>query len=563
MNGKYIRITVVSGPDTGLTHDIYNNALIGRDSTLCNVVLDDPTISSRHARVELYPIPQVVDLKSANHTYLNNTIVKNAEIHSGDILQLGGTIIRIDIIDETEVLEVEKKRDMRKVHVTIVLALILTFGFIGYGLHKKELEQLATSKLDVKRLEGTINIAGIMTFRYPWIDHNNNLNDFTLYDPDARTRLFIPEWLRTDRASRPSTSQMLMTSRVLPPNPLSPSMEHRTPRRNWHERPPLLGSGRLIFGNENRHLIVLENYITIIYHYQSPKYSDPHGDLDFRIRLEIWDGLPKAEPISHFALNRPAKNSVGGPDLGYSAVPRAFRSNIPDRTWRIRSESRQEAHFTVGNVTRYWMLQVKEGEALYILTIWFQREHEQRLENALQAILDGQEFTGRERNYSDADMRELSILLESEADSLLPDLLRWRFDDFERYDRKSDFFHAFSLYHMALVYRQVIGDWPNHERVLPLQNKLIHLYNYIQDPNSVFNRLFFEIEDSIRSTQPQVSSIENNLRILSRIVETGTIMEGSYTLSTGNQVTVNFLPDDWLIYCYIRNQDLSILKDRL
>lgn len=75
------------------THEIGQNLSLGRDQA-CGLVLNDPFISSRHCRIERREDGFLLrDLRSRNGTLLNGTKVLEAELHDGDRIQLGNTLL--------------------------------------------------------------------------------------------------------------------------------------------------------------------------------------------------------------------------------------------------------------------------------------------------------------------------------------------------------------------------------------------------------------------------------------------------------------------------------------
>lgn len=70
--------------------------LIGRHSR-CDVVLDDLTVSRRHARLTLRDGSWVIqDLASTNGTSLNGMLVRRAALRCGDVIRLGNQAVQID-----------------------------------------------------------------------------------------------------------------------------------------------------------------------------------------------------------------------------------------------------------------------------------------------------------------------------------------------------------------------------------------------------------------------------------------------------------------------------------
>jgi len=68
---------------------------IGRDPNQCQMVLDDETVSARHAYIERDPQGFVLhDWGSRNGTRVNDEAVSSCRLHNGDLLQLGRTRLR-------------------------------------------------------------------------------------------------------------------------------------------------------------------------------------------------------------------------------------------------------------------------------------------------------------------------------------------------------------------------------------------------------------------------------------------------------------------------------------
>ena len=71
--------------------------LIGKSSA-CQLVLDDPQVSRRHAAVDLHGRGvKVVDLGSTNGTRINGVRVLEAMLEPNDRLTVGGTTLRLDV----------------------------------------------------------------------------------------------------------------------------------------------------------------------------------------------------------------------------------------------------------------------------------------------------------------------------------------------------------------------------------------------------------------------------------------------------------------------------------
>lgn len=85
-NGNSIRITIDQRFPIG------SEVIVGRDSKLSRIVIDDPTISRQHASIKIMEdVLMVRDLNSTNGTWINNQKIYShyASITSGGILKLG------------------------------------------------------------------------------------------------------------------------------------------------------------------------------------------------------------------------------------------------------------------------------------------------------------------------------------------------------------------------------------------------------------------------------------------------------------------------------------------
>lgn len=78
----------ITGPHP-LTVELTESVVIGRDPR-CGVVLDDVTVSRRHAELRRDGNLVVLeDLGSLNGTYLNRSPVQRAVLHDGDAIWIG------------------------------------------------------------------------------------------------------------------------------------------------------------------------------------------------------------------------------------------------------------------------------------------------------------------------------------------------------------------------------------------------------------------------------------------------------------------------------------------
>lgn len=104
-------LTQVSGPQRGafVCVDAANRALfLGRDET-CDFVVDDSSVSRRHARVYVDGSPgrpsRVVlqDLGSTNGTLVNGTEIERVDLKHGDRLHVGDVLLRFEMLDPVDI----------------------------------------------------------------------------------------------------------------------------------------------------------------------------------------------------------------------------------------------------------------------------------------------------------------------------------------------------------------------------------------------------------------------------------------------------------------------------
>ena len=79
----------------GAEFPLATSTRIGRSSS-CDLVVDDDSVSRRHAEIALRGGVCVIrDLGSCNGTMVNGRTVQRARLRRGDELQLGETVIRV------------------------------------------------------------------------------------------------------------------------------------------------------------------------------------------------------------------------------------------------------------------------------------------------------------------------------------------------------------------------------------------------------------------------------------------------------------------------------------
>lgn len=116
--GAY-RITVVEGPDRGATIDIDASApsrvLVGTGAA-CELRLTDPQVSRRHAAAD--PTARglrLTDLGSTNGTRVNQLAIESALLEGGEVVRIGRTSMRVDVLQAARELHVSPSASFGRV----------------------------------------------------------------------------------------------------------------------------------------------------------------------------------------------------------------------------------------------------------------------------------------------------------------------------------------------------------------------------------------------------------------------------------------------------------------
>jgi pSer/pThr/pTyr-binding forkhead associated (FHA) protein len=99
-----MRLTIGSGPKTGKVISVQSTPMtVGRDEA-CELVLDDPEVSRKHACLEPLPDGRVTirDLGSRNGTYVNGRQVQAGLLKGGEEVRIGQTVL-ISFLEPTVV----------------------------------------------------------------------------------------------------------------------------------------------------------------------------------------------------------------------------------------------------------------------------------------------------------------------------------------------------------------------------------------------------------------------------------------------------------------------------
>ena len=88
-----------------------DEVFIGRDEEKCQIILNDPEVSSVHAVLRKTKIDVIVeDLNSSNGTILNGERINRAHLSPGDEFVIGGTSFTLEVV--SDLLDAEKDRLM-------------------------------------------------------------------------------------------------------------------------------------------------------------------------------------------------------------------------------------------------------------------------------------------------------------------------------------------------------------------------------------------------------------------------------------------------------------------
>ena len=103
---RYPVARVVAGPDLGGFVQLFENIdlTVGRDPT-CDLVLGDPSVSRRHARLRFLPDErcEVQDLGSTNGVRLDGRFIKEAVVESGAKIRVGNVSLQVEMMGLPEV----------------------------------------------------------------------------------------------------------------------------------------------------------------------------------------------------------------------------------------------------------------------------------------------------------------------------------------------------------------------------------------------------------------------------------------------------------------------------
>ena len=94
-------VRVVGGPETGRTFELPVGAsYVGRGAE-CEIRLEDPLVSRRHARINVGEVIEIVDVQSANGLRLGDGLVPRAVLRPDETVVLGDTALTATLLDRS------------------------------------------------------------------------------------------------------------------------------------------------------------------------------------------------------------------------------------------------------------------------------------------------------------------------------------------------------------------------------------------------------------------------------------------------------------------------------
>ncbi len=93
-------LTVKTGRFSGRTYPLRENQTIGREK--CEIILRDPCMSRQHATIKYVEGDYLlVDLGSANHTFVNGQMIRQPKVlEDGDLITAGDTELEFKLEEE-------------------------------------------------------------------------------------------------------------------------------------------------------------------------------------------------------------------------------------------------------------------------------------------------------------------------------------------------------------------------------------------------------------------------------------------------------------------------------
>ena len=93
-------LVVIGGPDEGRRFPLsLGTSVLGRTADAADIVVNDPLVSKRHARVDVFARSiRIVDLNSANGIEVDGGLVSRIDLENGATVRVGDTILQAELV---------------------------------------------------------------------------------------------------------------------------------------------------------------------------------------------------------------------------------------------------------------------------------------------------------------------------------------------------------------------------------------------------------------------------------------------------------------------------------
>jgi len=411
---SFIKLEVVSGPDTGKVFEVREVAIIGRGED-CDIVLNDQAASSQHARINVLPSPTITDLGSANHVFHQGLQVLGADLNEGDSIQIGETRLRVNFdLDGGAAPNRDREKEKKRKGLLMMLAIgiVSALALVFFGLRLRDDRIRETTILKASKFSAsvpfkddrmTVNYAlterrdkgqmlpsdfnlpgvGLSLYTIPYFGDRSrymNIKGSILEDFRENYRkengIGPNEKFEFDAAAVERTEQFrtalnralvneLRLATVYPPDPMQRGMTYQ--ERVWARYAPRLGNGRFV-PSESK--FVLGEYRALRVEYRAHGYSNPtpkplvqegilkeDTTLYVFFSIESWDGLAPSMNIKFFALDLPA---VGAEHASMPQVPRYPALVIARNKWN--NEKSDDWNLYAATETNHRYIKAEKGK---------------------------------------------------------------------------------------------------------------------------------------------------------------------------------------------------------
>lgn len=109
LHQSHATLVVLKGAEIGRNYRLRRGPMIIGRGFGAEIRVSDDLVSREHARIDFTWDPakqsgsyHLIDLGSTNHTYVNNALVESTELHEGNKIQVGDTVLKFVLLDDIE-----------------------------------------------------------------------------------------------------------------------------------------------------------------------------------------------------------------------------------------------------------------------------------------------------------------------------------------------------------------------------------------------------------------------------------------------------------------------------